>query len=94
MTRARPSSPEVSAAEFTRIYELCKNWGRWGSRDENGALNLITPERVAVELDADEVAGEAEIPRVADVDVLQDRHVVQYRLRIVGSGAGVQRPGA
>src|SRR5260221_14408645 len=47
MTGARPSSPTVSAAEFERTYELCKNWGRWGSQDEKGALNLITPERVA-----------------------------------------------
>src|SRR5262249_12551260 len=49
---------------------------------------------IAVEFDPDEITGEAQIARVADVDVLQDRHVVQYRLRIVGSGAGVQRPGA
>jgi kynurenine formamidase len=37
----------VSAREFAELYERCKNWGRWGSADERGALNLITPERVA-----------------------------------------------
>jgi kynurenine formamidase len=26
------------------------NWGRWGSEDERGALNLLTPERVAAAL--------------------------------------------
>ena len=41
------ASPEVSAQEFAGIYEACKNWGRWGPDDELGALNLITPERVA-----------------------------------------------
>src|SRR5262249_51333144 len=46
MTGARPASPAVSAAEFARTYEACKNWGRWGPDDEKGALNLITPERV------------------------------------------------
>jgi kynurenine formamidase len=47
MTGARPVSPAVSAGEFARTYEACKNWGRWGLDDEKGALNLITPERVA-----------------------------------------------
>ena len=47
MTGARPASPAVSAGEFARTYEACKNWGRWGPDDEKGALNLITPERVA-----------------------------------------------
>ena len=37
----------VSAHEFAELYERCNNWGRWGSDDELGALNLITPERVA-----------------------------------------------
>lgn len=35
---------EERAAE---IFEACKNWGRWGPDDERGALNLLTPERVA-----------------------------------------------
>jgi len=47
MTGARPASPAVSAGEFARTYEACKNWGRWGPDDEKGALNLITPERVS-----------------------------------------------
>lgn len=29
------------------IYEACKRWGRWGEDDQRGALNLLTPERVA-----------------------------------------------
>jgi kynurenine formamidase len=47
MTWARPASPAVSVAEFLSVYDACKNWGRWGPDDEKGALNLITPERVA-----------------------------------------------
>jgi kynurenine formamidase len=47
MTWARPASAAVSAPEFLRVYDVCKNWGRWGDDDEKGALNLITPERVA-----------------------------------------------
>ena len=29
------------------LFEATKRWGRWGENDERGALNLLTPERVA-----------------------------------------------
>jgi kynurenine formamidase len=29
------------------LFEATKRWGRWGDDDERGALNLLTPERVA-----------------------------------------------
>jgi kynurenine formamidase len=29
------------------LFEATKRWGRWGEDDERGALNLLTPERVA-----------------------------------------------
>jgi kynurenine formamidase len=38
---------EVSAAEFRELFEQVSNWGRWGPDDERGALNYLTPERVA-----------------------------------------------
>jgi kynurenine formamidase len=37
----------VSAAEFAALFERVSNWGRWGPDDERGALNYLTPERVA-----------------------------------------------
>jgi kynurenine formamidase len=40
------AGPSVSLAEFERIFESVKNWGRWGPDDQLGTLNLITPERV------------------------------------------------
>jgi kynurenine formamidase len=30
--------------EFQALFDQCSNWGRWGSDDERGTLNLITPE--------------------------------------------------
>jgi kynurenine formamidase len=36
----------VSTAEFERIFESVRNWGRWGASDELGTLNYITPEKV------------------------------------------------
>ncbi|HET6820115.1 MAG TPA: cyclase family protein [Candidatus Limnocylindria bacterium] len=36
----------VSLAEFEAMFESVKNWGRWGSDDQLGTLNYITPEHV------------------------------------------------
>jgi kynurenine formamidase len=38
---------EFTAAEFAALFEQLKNWGRWGSEDQRGALNLITNEKRA-----------------------------------------------
>ncbi len=35
----------VTSARMEEIFEKVKSWGRWGSDDEAGALNLLTPER-------------------------------------------------
>ncbi len=40
------AGPRVSLAEFDRIFESVKNWGRWGPDDQRGTLNYITPEHV------------------------------------------------
>lgn len=41
------SRAHVSAEEFNSLVQSLRNWGRWGEQDERGALNVITPERVA-----------------------------------------------
>jgi len=33
----------ISVKEFDRLFESLKNWNRWGSDDEMGTLNYITP---------------------------------------------------
>src|SRR5678815_4045711 len=35
----------VSEAEVIGYYTSLSNWGRWGTEDEFGTLNLITPEK-------------------------------------------------
>jgi kynurenine formamidase len=37
----------VSADEFRELFERVSSWGRWGPDDERGALNYLTPGRVA-----------------------------------------------
>jgi kynurenine formamidase len=40
-------SAKVSVAEFERVFESVKNWGRWGPDDEIGTMNYVTPAKVA-----------------------------------------------
>ena len=42
-----PTPPiEVTSAEFSELFRSVSSWGRWGERDERGALNHLDPERV------------------------------------------------
>jgi kynurenine formamidase len=41
------ASLNVTAAEFKALFDSVRSWGRWGADDELGALNLLTPDRVA-----------------------------------------------
>jgi kynurenine formamidase len=41
-----PLPTEVTAAEFDELFRSVSSWGRWGERDERGALNHLGPERV------------------------------------------------
>src|ERR1700759_4263842 len=38
----------VTENEFGELFSGLCNWGRWGAEDQRGALNHLTPERVAV----------------------------------------------
>jgi len=46
MTAVAEKPATVSLAEFDRIFESVKNWGRWGPDDQLGTLNYITPAKV------------------------------------------------
>jgi kynurenine formamidase len=47
MTSPHSERANVSAVEFGRLFQTLSTWGRWGDSDQLGALNLLTPERVA-----------------------------------------------
>jgi kynurenine formamidase len=40
------ATDHVSADEFRQLFDRVSSWGRWGSDDERGALNYLTPELV------------------------------------------------
>lgn len=42
-----PDTPPLSAAELAGFHRTLSNWGRFGERDQLGALNTITPEKRA-----------------------------------------------
>jgi kynurenine formamidase len=37
----------MAAGEFRALFRSVSNWGRWGTHAERGALNYLTPDRVA-----------------------------------------------
>ena len=39
--------PMISIGEFDKLFEKLKNWGKWGSSDDRGTLNYVTPEKIA-----------------------------------------------
>ncbi len=41
------NDPHVSADEFDALFRELSSWGRWGEKDQRGALNYLTPERAA-----------------------------------------------
>ena len=47
MTRTLTPPAPVSLAAFETMFEQVKNWGRWGSDDDRGTLNYITPDKIA-----------------------------------------------
>jgi kynurenine formamidase len=38
---------DMTAGEFRALFEAVSNWDRWGEQRERGALNHLTPEKVA-----------------------------------------------
>jgi kynurenine formamidase len=38
---------DMSNEEFRSLFDAVKTWGRWGDAGERGALNTLTPDRVA-----------------------------------------------
>jgi kynurenine formamidase len=39
------SRPAVTKADIDKWMKELSNWGRWGTQDQRGAINLITPEK-------------------------------------------------
>jgi kynurenine formamidase len=46
MTEPPQPRVELTNAEFAELFRSLCSWGRWGERDQRGALNLLEPERV------------------------------------------------
>lgn len=75
-----------------------RNWGRWGSEDERGLANLLTPERTAAAASlvrTGRVFNLALPLRGGDLPVLPGRPAPQHYMRRTGTdyAAGVKRKG-
>ncbi len=40
-----PDHPLPTPEEVANYFDLCSNWGRWGSDDSAGTIHLLTPEK-------------------------------------------------
>jgi kynurenine formamidase len=38
---------DVTAEQFSALFDALRSWGKWGRDDERGALHLLTPDHVA-----------------------------------------------
>jgi kynurenine formamidase len=65
-------SPLVSPTEFDELFERCCNWGRWGTDDQRGTLNHLTPERTVAAARLIESGTSVSCARVVDVDAAVD----------------------
>lgn len=83
----------MTAARAAELFEATKRWGRWGDDDEGGALNLLTPERVAraarLVTEGVTVPCGRRLPTAAAAD---NPSPSQHHMLIAGDVAG-QRPG-
>jgi kynurenine formamidase len=46
MTEPPDTRVDLTNAEFAELFRSVSSWGRWGERDERGALNHLEPDRV------------------------------------------------
>ena len=83
----------ATEARVAELFEVTKQWGRWGDDDERGALNLLTRERVArasaLVQDGETVSCGRRLPVAPAVD---NPTPAQHHMLLAGDMAG-QRPG-
>jgi kynurenine formamidase len=63
-------SPEPSGDEVLGYFQTLSNWGRWGSDDELGTLNLIGPDKVTAALATVREGVTVSCSRVLDLDAV------------------------
>ena len=73
----------ISEKELASMFEELKNWGRWGSEDQMGALNLITPDkrRQAAGLIREGVSVSAALPLATRPGPFNTNPVLHYMTR-------------
>lgn len=47
MSRKLTYPEPVTLDQFNEMFESVKNWGKWGTDDDRGTMNYLTPEKIA-----------------------------------------------
>jgi hypothetical protein len=71
---------EVSASEFRALFDAVSTWGRWGERDQDGALHHLDPADVvaAARLVRDGATVTLSLPLAPSGGVERPRRVVRF----------------
>jgi kynurenine formamidase len=83
---------KLSLHDFRQLFERVSNWGRWGSEDERGALNYLTPERVTGAADLVRTGHSVSLSRPLDTQAAldnpepADHHMTMLSDEDIGSG--------
>jgi kynurenine formamidase len=84
---------DMTAREFRRLFDAVSNWGRWPDGGRQGALNHLTPDRIAAALrlarSGETVTLSQPLKTVAEVDVPvpADHHMTMLTDVDIGSGS-------
>jgi kynurenine formamidase len=89
MTDSPSRRVEVTSAEFSELFRSVSSWGRWGERDQRGALNYLEPERVvaASRLVREGTTVTLSLPMNTEVAEDNPEPAVHYMTTIQGDGS-------
>ena len=90
MTEPSRQREHVSAADFEALFRAVSTWGRWGANDQRGALNELTPKRIAAaaRLVRDGVSVSLSLPMSTETAADNPEPAVHRMVLPEGSGAG------
>ena len=85
-----PSTYSATQKDFDQLFNELSNWGRWGSDDQLGAINLITPAKRRQALATVKDGFTVSLARIAETEQAVDnpRPIV----REMGRGRGAANP--
>jgi kynurenine formamidase len=85
--------PDVSLEEFDELFKAVNNWGRWGTDDDRGALNYMTPARTRAAAGLVRSGQTVSLSAPLDTRLGPDNpHPAQHRMTLLADAASTDQP--